>query len=43
MSARTVISGASRPTNEVDVYLFDTDVISEIRKGDKAESPRMGV
>ena len=31
-----MISDASRPTNGVDMYLVDTDVISEIRKGDKA-------
>jgi len=36
MSARTVISDASRPTDGVDMYLVDTDVISEIRKGNKA-------
>jgi hypothetical protein len=35
-SVRTVISSASRATSGVDVYLLDTDVISEIRKGDKA-------
>ena len=37
MSAKTVISDASRPTTGVDMYLVDTDVISEIRKGDKAD------
>jgi toxin FitB len=31
-----VISNASRATNGVDVYLLDTDVISEIRKSGKA-------
>jgi len=31
-----VISNASNPTDEVDMYLLDTDVISEIRKGDKS-------
>jgi hypothetical protein len=31
-----VISNASRPTHGADEYLLDTDVISEIRKGDKA-------
>jgi toxin FitB len=38
MSARTVISNASKPTLGVEVYLLDTDVISEVRKGDKANS-----
>jgi toxin FitB len=38
MSAKTVISSANRATSGVDVYLLDTDVISEIRKGDKANS-----
>ena len=33
-SARTAISYENKPTNEVDMYLIDTDVISEIRKGD---------
>jgi predicted nucleic acid-binding protein len=36
MSARTAISSASRKIAEVEVYLLDTDVISEIRKGEKA-------
>ncbi len=36
MSGRTVISNASKVTNGVEMYLLDTDVISEIRKGDKA-------
>jgi toxin FitB len=31
-----VISDAGRPINGVDMFLVDTDVISEIRKGDKA-------
>ena len=31
-----MISNVSRATNGVDVYLIDTDVISEIRKGDMA-------
>lgn len=31
-----MISDVSRVTNGVDVYLLDTDVISEIREGDKA-------
>ena len=31
-----MISDASRPTTGVDMYLVDTDVISEIRKGEKA-------
>ncbi len=35
-SGRTVISSASGATDGVDMYLLDTDVISEIRKGDKA-------
>lgn len=38
MSVRTAISFASRTIGEGDVYLVDTDVISEIRKGDKANS-----
>jgi predicted nucleic acid-binding protein len=33
-----VISSANRATGGADVYLLDTDVISEIRKGDKANS-----
>lgn len=36
MSARTATSGVSRTIGEADVYLIDTDVISEIRKGEKA-------
>ncbi len=36
MSARTAISGASRVIGAADVYLIDTDIISEIRKGDQA-------
>ena len=35
-SARTMISNASIRTDGANVYLLDTDVISEIRKGDKA-------
>ncbi len=31
-----MISNASRATNGVEMYLLDTDVISEIRKGDTA-------
>ena len=38
MLARTVISGARNPTNEVEMFLLDTDVISEIRKGNRANS-----
>jgi predicted nucleic acid-binding protein len=38
MSVRTATSVANRRIGEVDVYLVDTDVISEIRKGDKANS-----
>lgn len=36
MLARTETSFASRTIGEIDVYLVDTDVISEIRKGEKA-------
>jgi toxin FitB len=36
MLARTATLFASRTIGEVDVYLVDTDVISEIRKGEKA-------
>lgn len=36
MSARTVTSGVSRKIGDADVYLIDTDVISEIRKSEKA-------
>ncbi len=31
-----MISDASRTTSGVDMYLLDTDVVSEIRKGDEA-------
>ena len=36
MWARTVILFASGATGGIDVYLVDTDVISEARKGQKA-------
>jgi predicted nucleic acid-binding protein len=35
---RTATSFVSRPIGEVKVYLVDTDVISELRKGEKANS-----
>jgi predicted nucleic acid-binding protein len=38
MWGRTATSAASNAIGEVDVYLVDTDVISEIRKGEKANS-----
>jgi predicted nucleic acid-binding protein len=38
MLARTATLFASRTIDEVDMYLVDTDVISEIRKGVKANS-----
>jgi predicted nucleic acid-binding protein len=34
--AKIAISFENKATGEVDVYLVDTDVISEIRKGDRA-------
>lgn len=37
LGARTAISSVSGPTSGVDVYLVDSDVISEIRKGEKAD------
>jgi hypothetical protein len=37
MSVRTVIADTSGPTTGVDMYLVDTDIISEIRNGDKAD------
>lgn len=36
MWVRTATSFASKAIGEVDVYIVDTDVISEIRKGEKA-------
>jgi toxin FitB len=33
-----VISGARNPTNVVEMFLVGTDVISEIRKGEKANN-----
>jgi toxin FitB len=36
MWVKTAIFGASRTIVEADVYLLDTDVISEMRKGEKA-------
>jgi predicted nucleic acid-binding protein len=36
MLVRTAISAASRAIAEPDVYLLDTDIVSEIRKGEKA-------
>jgi toxin FitB len=38
MWGRTATSAASKAIGEVDVYLVDTDVISELRKGEKANS-----
>ena len=38
MSARMRILGASNPTAEAEVYLIDTDVISEARRGEKANA-----
>jgi predicted nucleic acid-binding protein len=38
MWATTATLAASRATIEADVYLVDTDVISEMRKGEKANS-----
>src|SRR5271165_3639387 len=35
---RTATSFANRPIGEAEVYLVDTDVISELRKGEKANS-----
>jgi toxin FitB len=38
MSARMRILGASNSTEEAEVYLIDTDVISEARRGEKANA-----
>jgi len=38
MSARTRISRAGKPTAGADVYLVDTDVISEARKGNQGNA-----
>ena len=38
MSVKTKISSAGKPTPELRMYLIDTDVISEARKGQKANA-----